>query len=118
MKRAVWLTAVLLLAAEAAPVRADMPGPFPSPSRNRRVPPLPTPVPETNAGTPPPPPPPTDPGTGKPVWEIREENPSRTGPFRSCGTGAPLALAGIAATWGMLWLGNRVAGRVSRRESR
>lgn len=89
MKRAAWLTAVLVLAAGVAPVRGDMPGPFPSPSRNRHLP-----------------------------AEVREEKPKRSGPFRSCGSGAPLALVGIAATWGMLWLGHRFAGRVSRRESR
>jgi hypothetical protein len=35
--------------------------------------------------------------------------PKRTGPFRSCGSGMGLGLAGIGMAWGMLWLGNRFA---------
>jgi hypothetical protein len=44
----------------------------------------------------------------------KKVEPQRTGPFRSCGSGAGTGLAGIALTWGMLWLGNRFVGRVSR----
>ncbi|MBN9118302.1 MAG: hypothetical protein J0I06_03930 [Planctomycetes bacterium] len=98
------LIAVGLLAAASAPARADAaPWPFRGPK-----PPKPNPAPQPPAAvdpatdTPSPPPAPRDP-------------PRRTGPFRSCGSGAGPGLAGIGAAWGMLWLGNRLVGRVSRR---
>jgi hypothetical protein len=133
MARALWLGvfAVVPLAAEFNSARADVPGPdgtyHPKPwgygapppgwfERNSLPnPPQPTPpgpAPQPNPqpqpfgvdpnGRPYPPPAPRDP-------------PKRTGPFRSCGSGMGLGLAGIGAAWGMFWLGNRFAGRVSRR---
>jgi hypothetical protein len=39
----------------------------------------------------------------------------RTGPFRSCGSGMGLGLAGVGTAWGLMWVGHRYAGRVARR---
>jgi hypothetical protein len=108
MARSLWLgvLAVVLLAAEFNSARADIPGPWPwsrahpfphggtDPTLQNeipdpaRVPPAPQPIP-----------------------------PRRTGPFRSCGSGMGLGLAGIGVAWGMFWLGSRFVGRVSRRTS-
>ena len=38
----------------------------------------------------------------------------RDGPFRSCGSGSALGLAGIGVAWGLMWAGNRYAGRVAK----
>jgi hypothetical protein len=42
------------------------------------------------------------------------EQPRRTGPFRSCGSGMGVGLAGIGLAWGLMWAGTRFAGRVAR----
>lgn len=111
MKRAVWLAAVLLLAADVAPIRADMPaGSWPWSKRPER--------PWGGYGAPPAGWYDSKAGQPTPTEQPKPEPPKASAPFRSCGSGAPLALAGIGATWGMLWLGNRFAGRMSRRESR
>jgi hypothetical protein len=39
----------------------------------------------------------------------------RSGPFRSCGSGMGVGLAGIGLAWGFMWIGNRYAGRVAGR---
>jgi hypothetical protein len=109
--RCLGLIAVAVLAVEAGSGRADLPGPWPSPSKRRPVPAPPAPEPQP---VPAPPQPPTDPSTGRPMGEFREEKPKRTGPFRSCGSGMGTGLVGIAAAWGVLWLGNRFAGRWAR----
>ncbi len=104
MRRALVVLSLVLFAADA---RADMPaGPWPwskraGPSINRLNDPPPNPDP-----APQPPPPPIDPATGKELFDTREK-PKRTGPFRSCGSGMGVGLAGIGAAWGMLWLGMR-----------
>lgn len=85
-----------LLALEAAPVRADM---APWPFRTKR----PDPAPQ--------PPQRIDLETGEPVSPRPPEPPKRAGVFRTCGSGAGLGLAAIGATWGLLWLGTRFAGR-------
>jgi len=130
MRRLLWLVvfAGVLLAVEAAPVRADVPAPdgtyHPKPWGYGAPPPgwfernsLPNPPPPPQPPQPPTPqlqqgavdsdgrpyPPPLQPGL-----------PKRTGLFHSCGSGAGVGLAGIGLAWGMLWLGNRFAGRVSR----
>jgi hypothetical protein len=54
-----------------------------------------------------------DPVTGQPM-PVRPQPPRRTGPFRSCGSGAGIGLAGIGIAWGMMWVGTRYAGRVRR----
>lgn len=36
---------------------------------------------------------------------------SRSGPFRSCGSGAGLALAGVGTVWGLMWVSRRRADR-------
>jgi hypothetical protein len=41
------------------------------------------------------------------------QEPRRSGPFRSCGSGMGLGLAGIGMAWGFMWVGNRYAGRVA-----
>ena len=93
----------VMLAVDFAPARADIP---PGPSPRKPDPPF---VPQ------PPQPAPIDPVTGPPYPPpVPRDPPRRTGPFRSCGSGMGLGLAGIAAAWGVLWLGNRFAGRVSR----
>jgi hypothetical protein len=90
------LATVSLIAVPAASVRADVaPWPFKVPR--------PKPAPKST----------DEAAESKP--EPKPEPPPRTGPLRSCGSGAPLALAGIATAWGVLWLGGRVAGRMSRR---
>ncbi len=96
MTHALWLglLALVLLATETAPVRADIPGPHPRP---RPGPPLPPPPPFTEGPVVPDPFPPAP------------AKPKRTGPFRSCGSGMGTGLAGIGLAWGMLWLGNRFA---------
>jgi hypothetical protein len=40
--------------------------------------------------------------------------PRRTGPFRSCGSGMGVGLAGIGIAWGMMWVGTRYAARMTR----
>ncbi len=90
-----WL-AVASVALTAAPARADVaPWPFKVPR--------PKPAPKSSDDS------------AEPKPEPKPAPPQPTGPLRSCGSGAPLALAGIATAWGVLWLGGRVAGRVSRR---
>lgn len=39
----------------------------------------------------------------------------RSGPGRACGAGAGVGLAGIGATWGLTWIGFRLAGRREKR---
>lgn len=97
------LLAVLFLLAVAAPVRADLP-PGPSPRRPDPLfappgPPQPLKVLPDGSAVPDPFPP-------------RPEPRRRTGPFRSCGSGAGTGLAAIGVSWGLLWLGTRFAGRV------
>ncbi|MBM3981475.1 MAG: hypothetical protein FJ304_14555 [Planctomycetes bacterium] len=95
VRRALVLVVFALLVAGA---RADVaPWPFKVP----RPEPKPQPAPQ-------PPPPPIDPATGKELFDTREK-PKRTGPFRSCGSGAGVGLAGIGAAWAALWLGMRFA---------
>jgi len=112
--------AVALLAVGAAPARADVPAPDgtyrPKPWGYGAPPPgwferngSPNPAPD------PAPPPPLDPVTGLPRVPRDPPQPKRTGPFRSCGSGAGTGLAGVGATWAVLWLGSRLAGRVARR---
>jgi hypothetical protein len=96
MRRAFGLVVLALFATDA---RADV-APWPI------KPPRPQPAP------PQPPPPPIDPATGKELFDTREK-PKRTGPFRSCGSGAGVGLAGIGAAWAVLWLGMRFV-RASR----
>lgn len=101
MSRALFpLVLAVLLVSDLAVARADIP-PGPSPRRPDPQPQPPITV-DPTPDVPYPPPAPRDPPK------------RRTGPFRSCGSGMGLGLAGIAAAWGMLWLGNRFAGRVSR----
>ena len=38
----------------------------------------------------------------------------RTGPFRSCGSGMGVGLAGIGVAWGLTWVGTRYAGRIAK----
>jgi len=101
-------------AVTALPAWADLPSPYPRPQ-----PPGPPhlwegPTPKGNEAAPQPPPP-IDPVTGKELFDTREKKkPQRTGPFRSCGSGMGLGLAGIGLAWGMFWLGNRFAGRIAR----
>ncbi len=45
---------------------------------------------------------------------IKFEEPPRTGPFRSCGSGAGLGFAGIGVAWGLMWVGHRFVGRVRK----
>jgi hypothetical protein len=52
-----------------------------------------------------------DPETGA-VTPVRESPPRRNGPFRSCGSGMGLGLAGIGIAWGLMWVGTRLAGRL------
>jgi hypothetical protein len=49
-----------------------------------------------------------------PDWKSGDTR--RSGPFRSCGSGAGVGLAGIGVTWGLMWVGTRYASRVARRE--
>ncbi|MCI0704396.1 MAG: hypothetical protein L0241_25340 [Planctomycetia bacterium] len=114
------LFACLCVAVMALPAWADLPGPGPRPRPGPPIDPIPRPMPPAPAPngeevTPQPPPPPIDPITGKELFDTREKkSPQRTGPFRSCGSGMGLGLAGIGLAWGMFWLGNRFAARVSR----
>jgi hypothetical protein len=55
-------------------------------------------------------PPQIDPKTDE-VVPVKEARPRRTGPFRSCGSGMGLGLAGIGIAWGLMWAGTRYAGR-------
>ena len=89
----------VLLAFDLSAARADLPPP--KPDDPRLIPPGP---PQTRRNTP------IDPVTGLPYPPPAPRDPPqrRTGPFRSCGSGMGLGLAGIGATWGMLWLGNRL----------
>jgi hypothetical protein len=114
MTRSLWpgLIAVALLAADAVPARADA---APWPFRVKRPDPAPAPQP---APEPAPQPGAVDPVSGLPYPPLlKPEPPRRTGPFRSCGSGMGLGLAGVGLAWAALWLGNRFAGRVSRREA-
>jgi hypothetical protein len=43
-----------------------------------------------------------------------ERNQRRTGPFRSCGSGMGVGLAGIGVAWGLMWVGTRYAGRIAK----
>jgi len=96
------LFACLSLAAMASPALADLPpGPSPSVNKNVRVDPAPQP------------PAMIDPITGQPI-PVREEPRRRTGPFRSCGSGAGAGLAGIGLAWGLMWVGHRYSARVAR----
>lgn len=128
--------AFALLAAQAAPVFADIPGPHPRPRPPLPLPPQPIPPPDfgddsiptandEKAPQPPSPPPIRNTGdSGTPFATTttlptpspkKPEPPKRTGPFRSCGSGMGLGLAGIGAAWAVLWLGNRFSGRVARK---
>ncbi|QJW97909.1 hypothetical protein [Frigoriglobus tundricola] len=101
--------ALMLLAVNAAPARADaalFPWRKPTPR-----PPLPTPPSQDEASNPVPAPQPNP----APQQPPQPEPPKRTGPFRSCGSGAGTGLVCIGAAWAMLWLGNRVAGHITRR---
>ena len=62
-------------------------------------------------------PPQIDPETGA-VVPVREAPPRRTGPFRSCGSGMGLGLAGIGIAWSLMWVGTRYAGRVASKRDR
>jgi len=121
------------------PVIPPLPPPGPGPVPNPPVSPvdfgpIAPPVPEGLKPSPvltlpPPPTPPApqpqepprtqvDPVTGLPARVPRNPPPPpppRTGPFRSCGSGAGTGLAGIGAAWALMWLGNRFAGRAARR---
>jgi hypothetical protein len=59
---------------------------------------------------------PIDPETGQPMPVRPEPDRRRTGPFRSCGSGAGAGLAGIGIAWGLMWVGHRYAARVARRK--
>jgi hypothetical protein len=117
--------ALALLAAGAAPASADMAGPWPwskRPSRPLRYggtepDPAPTPAPQPPAEEKAAPAPAPNPQPMYPDDRAIRLSPRRSGPFRSCGSGTPACLAGIGLTWGMLWLGNRFAGRVARRKT-
>jgi hypothetical protein len=41
-----------------------------------------------------------------------DDQPRRTGPFRSCGSGLGLGLLGIGLAWGLMWIGTRHGGRI------
>jgi hypothetical protein len=92
---------------------ADIPGPGPRP---RPGPPHlwegPVPKGEDPALQPPPM---IDPKTGG-IVAPAPTKPRRTGPFRSCGSGMGVGLAGIGLAWGLFWVGNRFAGRVRDRK--
>lgn len=92
------LIAVVLLAGVASPARADMAPGFLRPKR-------PEPAPQQNA---------IDPVSGLPYPPPYVPEKKRTGVFRSCGSGMGAGLTGIGAAWAMLWLGNRLAGRVAK----
>jgi hypothetical protein len=62
-------------------------------------------------------PPMIDPVTGQPR-PMRPEPRRRNGPFRSCGSGMGVGLAGIGVAWGLMWVGTRYAGRITRRDDR
>src|SRR5262245_30707437 len=82
------------------------PTPPPPPEGLETTPnPSPNPPPPVK-DTPQPPPPP--PARAVPARQ------RRTGPFRSCGSGMGVGLAGIGLTWGLMWIGHRYAGRVAR----
>lgn len=87
-----------------------LPAPIPSPMPPA---PIPSPAPEPPANGPLPPFLQPTPQTLKQPDSVRGNAP-RAGLFRSCGSGAGLGLAGIGLSWGMLWLGTRFVGRVSR----
>jgi hypothetical protein len=112
--------AFALLVSQAAPAFADLPGPYPwskRPPRYGRY--ISAPVKAIDpGGEPTPPNPPADPARReaapdpKPMWPddpYVPPAPRRSGPFRSCGSGMGLGLAGIGLAWGTLWLGNRFA---------
>lgn len=114
------LFAVTLLAASAAPVRADLAGPWPWSRVPQRPPhsipfsnaepasPAPAAEPQLQQGA-------IDPVSGLPYPPpLKPDPPKRTGPFRSCGSGMGVGLAGIGVAGMLLWLGNRCAGRVAR----
>jgi hypothetical protein len=135
MRHALWLGlfAFMLLAVEAGPARADVPGPdgkyHPKPwgygapppgwfEQNNNPNPPPKPNPDPAPKSDPAPQPPIDPSSGLPYPPPRiPDPPKRTGPFRSCGSGMGVGLAGIGVAWAMLWLGNRFARSMSRSPS-
>jgi len=93
--------------------------PLPNPPVPDGVVPTPKPIPEGLKPAPVPQPTPqqgaVDPVTGRPYPPpAPRDPPKRTGLFHSCGSGMGAGLAGIGLAWGMLWLGNRFSGRVSR----
>lgn len=106
MTRALWfgLIALALIATEAAPARADIPGPYPWSKRPQRPvgPWSSSPAPATGGIAEANPPPVVAPRPAP-------EPPRRSGPFRSCGSGMGTGFAGIGLAWGMLWFGNRFA---------
>lgn len=109
MRHALWSGLFALMILSAGTARADVPSPdgkyHPKPWGHGAPPPGWF---EQNRPQPAPPQPPTDPATGKPIGEVKEEKkPQRSGPFRSCGSGMGTGLAGIGATWAVLWLGLR-----------
>jgi hypothetical protein len=119
MRHTLWLGlfAVALLAAEAAPVRADLVMPGPGGWLESRMHPRPPRDPDSqpaeNAAEPVSQQGAIDPVSGLPYPPPKVvDPPKRTGPFRSCGSGVGVGLAGIGVAWAMLWLGNRFAGRV------
>jgi hypothetical protein len=118
--------ALVLLAAGAAPAFADVAGPWPwskRPNRDRYITGPVKVITPDGEPTPPAPPdgqapqPPADekaapapnPQPMYPDDPVVRLPPRRSGPFRSCGSGTPVCLAGIGLAWGMLWLGNRFA---------
>jgi hypothetical protein len=62
-------------------------------------------------------PPQIDPETGA-VVPVKEAPTRRTGPFRSCGSGMGLGLAGIGIAWGLMLVGTRYAARVASKRDR
>jgi hypothetical protein len=48
---------------------------------------------------------------------LEERNRRRNGPFRSCGSGAGAGLAAIGVAWGLMWVGHRYAGRLTKRHN-
>lgn len=116
----VGMLALLLLAGEVAPLRANTPPPLPYPKPDPIPKPDPLFAPAPNPEPNPAPSPVQNPPPNKEMWPndpVVRPAPKRTGPFRSCGSGAGTGLAGIAVAWAMLWLGNRFARSLSRSPS-
>jgi hypothetical protein len=100
------LCALALIALRAGPVCADA-GLWPFKSRPTPATPAPKTTDDQQTPTQ------IDPSTGMPFPPVgKAEPPRRTGPLRSCGSGAGPGLAGIGLAWGALWLGTRFVGRI------